>query len=579
MGIDDIIRGFFGTSKVDKLLKGVPFSRNVPFVYAERTSSSTGVWPEYERLFGDTTVFEPAYLLPIHFQNERVFATFVVDGRIVSHPIAFSFGGAYLDYTGHNLGGEKPAPDTIVLPLQKTSIKVSVEEAHPFVYGVTGAFGCHPLIPFALDFVGLQEFDNRVLVYSFVEESRGKDRSAPISLAAYVHDFYRPSDEIIETFNKEIHESALLFSHRAEEMFEEQMQLNIRTDGSVHRAKPPFYCSEDLDWHDPKSIVAYLDQYVVGQEGAKKTVAVAFSNYMLRCETKDESLPKENVLLIGPSGVGKTYMVSLLAKKAKLPMVQRALTQVVAEGYVGESISSGIFGELCSLTQEEAPYAIVFLDELDKTARDRWGSGSGFGSRIQNQLIGFLEAGVSSIEADRKEGTRRQLDTRNILFVTAGAFRGSDGEPSLDDIVEQRIGREGAVKKPRKEKYVLQDVQPEDLIKYGLKAELVGRLPAVGVLTPLSEYARLKILTDVKDSPLGRYKQLLQLRGYRLQVKDGVPEVIANYCPTETGARALNSVCSDLFRDIMYDPKQYADKEKVITLTPVLVRRLVNLYR
>lgn len=343
----------------------------------------------------------------------------------------------------------------------------------------------------------------------------------------------------------------------------------------------------EINWEEPKTIVKYLDQYVIGQQEAKRKVAVAFSNYMTRLRTKNEKITKDNMILIGPSGVGKTYMISLLAKKASLPFIQSKLTSKSSEGYVGENISR-IYDDLKTQTNDEAPYAVIFLDEIDKLARDEWGSGSGFGTRIQDELIGWLEEAVilGSGRSDNKD--IKKLNTKNILYVTAGAFQGVGSYRGLADIIQTRlsngqkaIGFNVDIKEKQdkrlEQKDILHKVQPEDIILYGLKTELVGRIPTVAVLDQLTTEDKVRILNEAKRSVLTKYFELLSSKDYTLNIDDETKVYIAECCPPETGARALESICANLFTDILFEPENFADSSKTIRVTPDLAKKLINL--
>jgi len=342
-----------------------------------------------------------------------------------------------------------------------------------------------------------------------------------------------------------------------------------------------------INWEEPQTIVKYLNQYIISQDHAKKVVAVAFSNHMIRFKTKNRNLPRGNILLIGPSGVGKTYMVSLLAKKASLPMAQTKLSGKSSEGYKGENLSS-VFEQIIAHGQDKAPYGIVFFDEIDKLARDDWGSGSGFGPRLQDELIGWLEeTAISNQDLAYTSGHSRRLNTKNLLFVTAGAFQGL-GEDSLENIIARRlninkrsIGFSTNSKDSEKQidkDYLLQKVLPQDLVTYGLKTELIGRFSSIGVFYPLSVEDKVRILIESKNSPLRKYSQLLESKGYELKIEKSVPKIIIDHCPPETGARAIDAICNNLFLEILYKPEKYADENRVIRVTADLTQKLINLY-
>lgn len=331
----------------------------------------------------------------------------------------------------------------------------------------------------------------------------------------------------------------------------------------------------EVNWEVPKSIVKYLNCYVIGQEEAKKVVSVAFSNYMTRVKTKNEKVTKDNILILGPSGVGKTFMMSLLAKKANLPFVQSKLTGKSSEGYKGANLSK-VFDQMRSLAPEEAPYGIIFLDEIDKLAK----SGSdenGPEVRLQNEMIGWLEEDtIMGTYCSKGETEDYKLNTKNILFVTAGAFQSFGKEDGLAEIIKNRLlSKNNDTINDHK---VLFKTKPEDLMLYGFRSELVGRLPTIAVFNPLTIEDRVRILTEARRSPLIKYYELFKAKGYTLELDDSTMQVIASRCPDQTGARALDSVCSDLFTEILFEPTPYITPNNTIRVTPELADRLITLH-
>lgn len=410
--------------------------------------------------------------------------------------------------------------------------------------------------------------------------------------------------EFISEYNQKLHNGSYRFPQLTEE---EEKDLIVVSSGkptmsaggsslsSRVKKKPkessknddsvPTIESGELDWDKPTRIKAYLDRYVIGQDHAKKIVAVAFSNYMTRYNSKNENLPIDNILLIGPSGVGKTYMVSLLAKKAKLAMAQTKLTGKSSEGYKGENLST-VFEQICTNSKSKAPYGVVFFDEIDKLARDYWGSSSGFGSRLQDELIGWMDEAAVKGERLPTGGHSFSLNTKNILFVTAGAFRGEGEETTLEAIVEERVGKEEGRKKvgfgadvrsndKESEEYLVR-VTPEDLIKYGLKPELIGRLQSVGVLKSLTTEDKITILKEAEESRIKQYTALFKEKGFGLEIDEEVYGVIVDATPKETGARALSSVCNALFTEYLFDPQELASEDNVIHVSAEQARKFIS---
>lgn len=558
-------------SDLEKALQGIPFSGNIVFSYDGGQKTET------------KETATPVYLLSLDVHDTVSYGYFIVDGRAAEAPIGFSRKNNFLfkeyfrpDSAGDIVKERQSNEETLYLPLKLTDIitpigrhvqnKFVPDKGSPFtIMGIDGSKGVYPLFL-------ISETEEGIKCYGFYKGKNGE-------LLTYSHGINNSDHNKLRKFLQTLKEG-----NTAERRVLVETAQRGGDKSSLSAGGLEGIANGDLNWEEPKSIVAYLNQYVVGQEDAKMNIAVAFSSYMTKVRTNREDLRKDNLLLIGPSGVGKTYMLSLLAKKASLPMVQTKLTGKSTEGYKGENLST-VFEQMRAMTTGEAPYGIIFFDEIDKVARDELGE-PGFGARLQDELIGWLEEAI--VLADKKDDNNNYngLNTRNILFVTAGAFQGVSEDMSLAGIIRKRLGRgqkqvgfgsrQGAKDTP--EEYILRKVRPEDLIAYGVKPELVGRLPALGVLHPLTVEDKVRILTATKRSPITNYSQLLQLKGYTVEVDDAVAEIIAQRCPDETGARALNAICNDLFTDILFDPQQYADDNKVIRVTPDVARRLINLY-
>jgi ATP-dependent Clp protease ATP-binding subunit ClpX len=338
----------------------------------------------------------------------------------------------------------------------------------------------------------------------------------------------------------------------------------------------------------PTEINEILNQYVIGQEEAKKSLAVAVYNHYKRINSEqkpdDVELQKSNILLVGPTGVGKTLLAQTLARILNVPFAIADATSLTEAGYVGEDVENILLKliQAADYDLEKAEKGIIYIDEIDKIARKtdnpsitRDVSGEG----VQQALLKILEGTVASVppQGGRKHPHQEfmQIDTTDILFVCGGAFDG------LEKIIQNRIGSKGigfgaevVGKRDVNIGQVLRHVLPQDLIKFGLIPEFVGRVPVVATLDALDRQALMRILTEPRNALIRQYQRLFEMDGVSLEFKEGTLEIIAEEAiRRNTGARGLRAILEGILLDVMYELPARNDIGKCIITREVILNK------
>lgn len=564
-------------SNLDEILKHIPLADNI-------FTTLISTWTD--RI---VEVKTPVYAVPGKFTEDRLhLGAYHQEEGLTYVPFGLaqkrSFPTSHYDYDKSRAWNEikekKKKPDQQYLPLEllpfEHDIKIASGRFCPYnVYTLKG-------LPYKFPFVILEEDGEDGMhlhwlyrmknyqVRHFRErpEDENKDKwrqyLQDLREGKYVYkQFEDPQDLINKTEQKIIRRKA---------------KTNGISNGTFSKSKDEDPGSEEkhgIDWLDPKTIHAYLDQKIEGQYHAKKTYSASVSEYIAGMKAGDLHL-KPVVLFIGPSGVGKTLCARTIAKVVGIPQASTDLQNISGVGYVGQSLSDS-FSFIAKNSESEAPYGYFVANEIDKLVNNDISPNNHWGLSVQRELLSVLDNGKIKLWENNDKGT--WFDTSNLFYIFTGAFYG------LDEIISRRIGSEKKIgfsdisEDPNisdaDRSNLLRQTTVEDLIKFGIIPELMGRITVISVFDPLTLEEKISILSKEQMSPISGHITQLRMRGYQVDLQPEALKVIAKACPPETGARAMKNICGKVFTEIEYDPEKYSAVKKII-LTSEMVEEILK---
>ncbi|MBU0470200.1 MAG: AAA family ATPase [Nanoarchaeota archaeon] len=560
-----------------RVLSGLYQIPNITFSFVDNSNKLVSVSP---------------YVLPVEDRGDFIYGLFGSEGGIKGFPVGFKQNSDLLNtdyYKLTNKGLEYlvvPDGRRLFLPLELTEYITPVTEAEVRMYGLKGINQSYPLALVRQSDKGLNFFfcaknpEGEIIPLNY----RRDEYSKPIKNLMSILKADKNQSSSKSDRNK--NSTALVLKKKStlrpsvkksKKTVEDRLYEKGPGSDSVPDSVP------EINWKNPKSIEAYLDKYVIKQERAKKMISIIGSNYKTFIENGgSKEMPKEVLTLIGSSGVGKTLLARTLAEALGIPYAIMSMVGKSSAGYVDESPTTGLERINALAPKEKAPFGLLIIDEIDKIAMNSNSfKNSDFGPKLQDTLMEWTEGNVVQISDPKNHNNRILFDTSNLLFLFLGAFQGFRPEESLEGIIVDRLrgGRTlgfGVNQEKKELENPLLYVTPEDIQKYGYKPEFVGRMRAIVTLDRLDTDDLIKIIRTAEGSIFKKYVNLFRAEGYGIEVEENVFREIAGRCNKQSGARALDRLCFDLFANLKYDSDLYAKKENIIITTQIVKDILDN---